>query len=198
MPIELTLTATSYLPGQLLTDAKEKIVLAGRSNVGKSSLLNALSGKKLAKTSSQPGKTQSVNYYLVESHNWYLVDLPGYGYAKASHSQRNQWSGLMDAFFREALGLVAVCVLLDARLPPQDKDLQMIRFVQENNFALLGILTKADKCTQRELASRISVWEGILPEPPVVTSAKTKKGLGTLISTMHAYVEQARAGRPKS
>ena len=117
MPIALTLTATSYLPGQLLTDSREKIVFAGRSNVGKSSLLNAISGRKLAKTSSQPGKTQSVNYYLVADQNWYLVDLPGYGYAKASHSQRQQWSGLLEAFFRDVSGLVAVCVLLDARLP---------------------------------------------------------------------------------
>ena len=192
MSFALTLYATSYLPGQLLTDSKEKIVFAGRSNVGKSSLLNALSGKKLAKTSSQPGKTQSVNYYLVEEQNWYLVDLPGYGYAKASHSQREQWSVLLEAFFRDVSGLVAVCVLLDARLPPQDKDLEMIRYVQENDFALLGILTKADKCTQRELAARLSVWEGILPEQPIVTSAKTKKGLGTLISTLNARVEAAR------
>ena len=196
MPIELSLTATSYLPGQLLTDSREKIVLAGRSNVGKSTLLNALSGKKLAKTSSQPGKTQSVNYYLVEGQNWYLVDLPGYGYAKASHALRNQWSGLLEAFFRDVSGLVAVCVLLDARLPPQDKDLQMINYVQERDFALLGILTKADKCTQRELQAKIAVWEGILPQPPLVTSAKTKKGLGALISTMHARVEAARASRP--
>ncbi|MBR3663854.1 MAG: YihA family ribosome biogenesis GTP-binding protein [Desulfovibrio sp.] len=193
MPIALTLTATSYLPGQLLTDSREKIVFAGRSNVGKSSLLNAISGRKLAKTSSQPGKTQSVNYYLVADQNWYLVDLPGYGYAKASHSQRQQWSGLLEAFFRDVSGLVAVCVLLDARLPPQDKDLQMIRFVQENGFALLGVLTKADKCTQRELAAKLTIWESILPEPPVVTSAKTKKGLGTLLSTLHARVEAAKA-----
>ena len=118
MALSVTLAATAYIPQQLVKNAKRKIVFSGRSNVGKSSLLNALFGEKLAKISSRPGKTQSINYYLAQAHDFYLVDLPGYGYAQANQAQRSAWGKLIEVFFDDVEALMAVCVLLDSRLPP--------------------------------------------------------------------------------
>ncbi|MBO4368789.1 MAG: YihA family ribosome biogenesis GTP-binding protein [Desulfovibrio sp.] len=184
MALSVTLALTAYIPQQLLRNSKPKIVFAGRSNVGKSSLLNALCGQNLAKISSKPGKTQSVNYYQVTGHDFYLVDLPGYGYAEASKDQRDSWRALLDAFFGNEENLICVCVLLDARLPPQDKDLQMIRYAQERDYRVRGIMTKADKCSKSMLAERMQTWITILKNPPIVTSAKNKQGIGDVRSML--------------
>ncbi|MBQ7617740.1 MAG: YihA family ribosome biogenesis GTP-binding protein [Desulfovibrio sp.] len=180
MVLSASLAVTAYIPQQLVKNAMRKVVFAGRSNVGKSSLLNALFGQKLAKVSGRPGKTQSVNYYLAQAYNFYLVDLPGYGYAQANHSQRSAWGKLIEVFFDDVEQLKAVFVLLDSRLEPQDKDLEMIAYARERGFTVQGILTKADKCSRQQLTERLAIWSAILPEPPLITSAKSKQGLSEL------------------
>ena len=180
MALSVTLAATAYIPQQLVKNAKRKIVFSGRSNVGKSSLLNALFGEKLAKISSRPGKTQSINYYLAQAHDFYLVDLPGYGYAQANQAQRSAWGKLIEVFFDDVEALMAVCVLLDSRLPPQDKDLEMIAYARERGFTVRGILTKADKCSRQLIKERLVTWETLLSESPLVTSAKNNQGLSDL------------------
>lgn len=175
----VSLEKTIYTLDQMERLAVLQIALAGRSNVGKSSLLNCLANRKnLAKTSSVPGKTRSLNYYLVHPEHFYLVDLPGYGYARRSKSERNAWVGLMRRFLTHNKGLAGLVLVLDSRLPPQAPDREMAGMALEQGLPLLPVLTKADKCTQREIAATKSAWMDLLgPEAaPVFFSAKTRQG----------------------
>lgn len=126
----------------------------GRSNVGKSSLINMLcNNQKLAKTSGQPGKTQSINHFTIESTQkekgpvtkWYLVDLPGYGYAKRSQSDRNRWEQMIDGYMRKRENLTMVFVLIDARHEPQQNDLDFVNQLGKWEVPFSIIFTKADK-----------------------------------------------------
>lgn len=181
MPPSLELIATVYLPQQLKDaplDAPQ-VALAGRSNVGKSSLVNRLAGtKKLAKISSTPGKTRSINFYRVHPEGWYLVDLPGYGYARTSKVEREKWAELIEAYLTGATGLRAVAVLLDSRLDPQVLDMDMVSWLKQTGTAALAVLTKADKCKQQEIARRQAQWREIMRSPvtPLPFSAVTGKG----------------------
>ncbi|MEE0910806.1 MAG: ribosome biogenesis GTP-binding protein YihA/YsxC, partial [Bacteroidales bacterium] len=117
----------------------------GRSNVGKSSLINMLVEKKdLAKTSSQPGKTQLINHFLI-NEEWYLVDLPGYGYAKTSMENRKKWRKMIEDYLLKRVNLLTVFVLVDSRLEPQKIDLEFINFLGENQVSITLIFTKTDK-----------------------------------------------------
>ncbi|RYD52709.1 MAG: YihA family ribosome biogenesis GTP-binding protein [Sphingobacteriales bacterium] len=130
----------------------------GRSNVGKSSLINMLTrNAKLAKTSAAPGKTQLINHFEIESEgakgvreNWYLVDLPGYGYAKVSQTQRANWQKMISGYLRDRPNLLTVFVLLDSRLRPQQLDLDFLAQLGQWEVPFNMIFTKADKVTQRE------------------------------------------------
>ena len=127
----LTLESTVYTLQQLLDVPEAQVALAGRSNVGKSSLINALAvRKKLAKVSATPGKTRSINFYRVQPHNFFLVDLPGYGYARASHSERRSWATLLEKYLSTCKNLCALALLLDSRLPPQKLDLELAGFAR--------------------------------------------------------------------
>lgn len=181
MDISLTLESTAYTLEQLTARPEAQIALAGRSNVGKSSLVNALAGrKKLAKVSSTPGKTRSVNFYLVQPLNFYLVDLPGYGYARASHSERDKWAKLLERYLTHCTTLKALALLLDCRLSPQQLDLNLASFAQAHGLPLVPILTKADKCKQRERAARQKEWQNILGICPVLTSSSSRLGIDAL------------------
>lgn len=181
MPISLTLESTAYTLDQLTARPEAQIALAGRSNVGKSSLVNALAGrKKLAKVSSTPGKTRSVNFYLVEPFRFYLVDLPGYGYARASHSEREKWAKLLERYLTECTSLKALALLLDCRLSPQQLDLSLASFAQVHGLPLVPILTKADKCNQRERMAKQKEWQNILGICPVLTSSSSRLGIDRL------------------
>ncbi|GAB1253697.1 ribosome biogenesis GTP-binding protein YihA/YsxC [Desulfovibrio falkowii] len=181
MAISLTLESTAYTLDQLTAHPEAQIALAGRSNVGKSSLVNALAGrKKLAKVSSTPGKTRSVNFYLVEPLRFYLVDLPGYGYARASHSEREKWAKLLERYLTECASLKALALLLDCRLPPQQLDLNLASFAQAHGLPLVPILTKADKCNQRERAAKQKEWQNIVGICPVLTSSSSRLGIDRL------------------
>lgn len=180
----LILEQTLYTLNQLKAAAPESahIALAGRSNVGKSSLINALAKRKqLAKVSSTPGKTRSVNLYRVEPHGFYLTDLPGYGYAKRSKSERELWAELIEKYLVECENLVAVAVLLDCRLEPQEADKMMVQFALAHNIPIIPVLTKADKCTQKERSERISQWTVLIPRAePLAVSSHTGMGLEKL------------------
>lgn len=119
MPSTVILEKTIYTIDQLIEMPLPQLALAGRSNVGKSSLLNRLSGRKnLAKISSTPGKTRSLNFYKVSPEDFYLVDLPGYGYARCSKSERDKWAKLIARYLQNNSWLIGVVALLDSRLPP--------------------------------------------------------------------------------
>lgn len=141
--VELTISAVR--PEQYPQDNLPEIALAGRSNVGKSSLINTLiNRKKLARTSSQPGKTQTLNFYNVE-HQLNFVDVPGYGYARASKQDREKWGAMIEEYFAQRQQLAGVISLVDSRYAPTQLDQQMIEFIHYYQFPLLVVGTKIDK-----------------------------------------------------
>lgn len=184
MKRELKLIKTIYTLEQLKCDPLSQIAIAGRSNVGKSSLINCLAGqKKLAKTSSSPGKTRSLNFYLILPEKFYLVDLPGYGYAKCSKKEREKWANLIYHYLNNNPYLKAIIILLDSRLSPQKLDLELISFLEQENIKIVPVLTKIDKCTQKEISRQVKNWLPILntdPKDLILFSSKTGKGKNKL------------------
>lgn len=169
-------------------DGLPEYAFIGRSNVGKSSLINALTNKKeLAKTSQQPGKTQLINHFIINDE-WYLVDLPGYGYAKASKSEREKWSRFINAYLKNRETLQCLMVLIDARHSPQAIDLEFCEWLGENGIPFHVIFTKADKVKNRDANNNIRLFEKALlemfEEMPkyVLTSSKTKVGRDQVLS----------------
>ena len=164
----------------------------GRSNVGKSSVINMLCNKKeLAKVSAAPGKTQLINHFEIQSGDrkkWYLVDLPGYGYAKRSMSQRKSWKTMIEGYIRKRENLVTVFALVDSRHSPQEMDLEFINKLGEWQIPFAIIFTKADKSTQRESAGNINeflkelskTWEETPPH--FLTSAVKHTGAKQILS----------------
>jgi GTP-binding protein len=164
------------------TDEKFEFAFIGRSNVGKSSLINMLTGKKnLAKTSGTPGKTQLINHFLIDE-KWYLVDLPGYGYAKASKTARFKWEKFISEYLTKRKNLMNTFVLLDARLEPQQIDLEFMNWCGEKGLAFSMVFTKIDKLSstalQKNLAKyrkeMLKYWDEL---PPVFTSS-SESGFG--------------------
>lgn len=154
----------------------------GRSNVGKSSLINMLTGRNsLAKTSSKPGKTQTINHFLINK-NWYLVDLPGYGFAKTSKTNRAKWGKMISDYllFRENLQLVFV--LADARLEPQQIDIDFINNLGENGVPFAIIFTKTDKNSSGKTMSNVQKMKNVLSETweelPTMFTSSAVSGLG--------------------
>ena len=184
MDMNLTLKDTIYTLEQLrsLDISMPQVVFAGRSNVGKSSLINALGARKnLAKVSATPGKTRSLNVYAVAPGSLYLIDLPGYGYAQCSKTEREKWSRLIHAYISHATNVRHFIALLDGRLPPQRLDVDLIAFARKKGMPLLPVLTKADKCKQRELAKRRQEWQSILGGiVPLTVSSKSGLGIKEL------------------
>ena len=173
-------------------DGRPEYAFIGRSNVGKSSLINMLTGVKgLAKTSGRPGKTQLINHFLINSE-WYLVDLPGYGYARTSKSSREKWSTMMRDYFLHREALTNVFVLIDSRIPPQRIDLEFISFLGENGIPLSIVFTKTDKEKQREVMTNIKAMKKSLLElweelPPMfLTSSLTGYGREALLDSIES------------
>ncbi|MFY7757429.1 MAG: ribosome biogenesis GTP-binding protein YihA/YsxC [Flavobacterium stagni] len=160
------------------TDGKPEFAFIGRSNVGKSSLINMLTAKKnLAKTSGTPGKTQLINHFSIND-SWYIVDLPGYGYAKASKSMRTKWEKFISDFLTKRETLMNIFVLLDSRLEPQKIDLEFMNWCGEKGLPFSMVFTKTDKLSssvlQKNLAKykkeMLKFWEEM---PPVFASSST-------------------------
>jgi len=163
-------------------DNRPEYAFIGRSNVGKSSLINMLTDVKgLALTSSTPGKTQLINHFLI-NNAWYIVDLPGYGYAQRGKKGREKIRGIIDAYLDEREELTCLFVLLDCRLEPQEIDLEFIHHLGESGIPFAIIFTKIDKISRSRLLSNVAAYKTKLLEtweelPPVFfTSAEHKKG----------------------
>lgn len=165
----------------------------GRSNVGKSSLINSLCNKEgLAKTSSTPGKTQCIVHFLV-NQEWYLADLPGYGYARTGRSQRERWQKMTREYMLRRPNLYCAFVLVDLRIPPQAIDMEFMEFLGENGVPLCIVGTKADKISSRQLDESVKSIQARLSEtwdplPPfIITSSKTNKGRDEILD----FIEKA-------
>ncbi len=136
----------------------------GRSNVGKSSLINMLTDrKKLAKISSKPGKTQTINYFLI-NYQWYLVDLPGYGYAKTSKKNRSSFEKIIKNYILRSPNLMNIFVLIDATIPPQKMDIDFINTMGMNQIPLTLIFTKIDKISKPKLESNVKIFKDTMLE----------------------------------
>ncbi|MDP4221065.1 MAG: ribosome biogenesis GTP-binding protein YihA/YsxC [Bacteroidota bacterium] len=171
-----------FTPEDLPSDGLPEIALFGRSNVGKSSLINTLADRKeIARTSSTPGKTQCLNYYLFD--NFYLVDMPGYGYARASKTSRFQWIGLIERYFETRNELRAVGILIDARHIGLANDVVLMQWLAEQEHPWFIVLTKIDKVKQQDLAAHEKYLKQEFRQAQVVfkTSSKDGKGVRTLL-----------------
>lgn len=165
----------------------------GRSNVGKSSLINKLCQRRsLAKTSSTPGKTQLINHFLI-NQSWYLVDLPGYGYARISKKIKEGFTDMIYSYLVERENLMNTYVLIDSRHPPQDIDLEFIEFLGVKGLPFTLVFTKIDKLNPNKLQANREVYEGRLLEdweelPAMLfTSAQTGEGAEELLDQISAY-----------
>lgn len=154
----------------------------GRSNVGKSSLINMLANQKgLAKTSSTPGKTQLINHFIIDE-KWYLVDLPGYGYAKASKTLKSGFSQLISDYISNRTNLINLFILIDIRLEPQKIDMEFIRWLGSNGIPFAILFTKADKISLNQQNSGMNLFRRTLEKewetlpPMILTSSKTGQG----------------------
>lgn len=155
----------------------------GRSNVGKSSLINRLTQRlKLAKTSSRPGKTQLINHFLINKE-WYLVDLPGYGYAKASKDQRKELQRVIDSYIGGRPNLMSLLVLIDIRLEPQKADKVFLNFLGENQVPFVIVFTKCDKLTTNQIQSNLAAYKRYLhqswEELPQLFLSSAETGFGS-------------------
>ncbi len=163
----------------------------GRSNVGKSSLLNALCNKKeLAKISSTPGKTQLINHFAITSgdkRDWYMVDLPGYGYAKVSQSSRKSWQKMIEEYIRKRETLINLFVLIDSRHEPQRVDLDYVNKLGDWSIPFALVFTKSDKSLQKEVAANVRKFLTAMSEkwtelpPHFVTSALKRTGIKQIL-----------------
>ncbi len=154
----------------------------GRSNVGKSSLINMLvERKKLAKTSSTPGKTQLINHFIIDE-NWYLVDLPGYGYAKSSKKDREKWGQMIHKYLMQRENLMCTFILIDSRLEPQKIDLEFIEWFGVNQLPFILVFTKSDKINKKTLVHNLDLFKKTLKEKwselpqMIVSSSKLSQG----------------------
>jgi len=165
----------------------------GRSNVGKSSLINMLAGrKKLAKTSGTPGKTQTINHFII-NEQWYIADLPGYGYAKVSKSLRHDWIKMIENYVLNRKNLMALFLLIDSRHEPIASDLEFMNYLGKNYVPFTRVFTKADKLKKKEMERIIEAhnkklyeqWEEL--PPYIITSSEDKRGREELLD----YVEKS-------
>jgi GTP-binding protein len=175
---------------------KPEYAFIGRSNVGKSSLINMLCGRKnIAHTSGKPGKTQMLNFYLIEDR-WYLVDLPGYGYARISKKKRREWEHMIRGYLVRRQTLQCAFILVDCNVPPQQLDIDFMNKLGEERIPFAIVYTKADKVKPAQLQSNIDLIETEILKhwtelpPTFLTSSETGRGKEELLSYIHQINEQ--------
>lgn len=196
---------TSYgNPRQMQPSEKPEIAFAGRSNVGKSSMINKIfNRKKLAKVSSMPGKTTTINFFSLE--NLIFADLPGYGYAKVSRSEKLRWGELIEYYFNSDRDLRLVFQLIDIRHKPTKDDIMMINFLIDNEFPFVVVLTKMDKLSTRQKKERLEALMQEIPCGDMVTmlpiSSETGEGIENIKQIIEdisaeAYEEESASEKP--
>lgn len=174
--LETVIGVTSKIPDNQMME----IAFAGKSNVGKSSLINALMNRKsLARTSAQPGKTQTINFYNINDE-LYFVDLPGYGYAKVSQAEKEKWGKMIEKYLRQSKVLQAVFLLIDIRHDPSANDKQMYDWIMSNGYHPIVIATKLDKIKRSQIQKQVKIIrEGLGADKETIIipfSAETKQG----------------------
>ena len=188
--LETVCGITSKLP----ENEHPEIAFAGKSNVGKSSLINALMNRKsFARISATPGKTQTINFYNINDA-MYLVDLPGYGYANASPAVKAKWGKMIEKYLRQSANLKQVFLLVDIRHDPSENDKMMYNWIVDNGFRPVIIATKLDKLKRSQIAKHVkAVRAGLgLKEDDILIpfSSQTKQGLDELWNTIEGYIGQ--------
>lgn len=186
--LDIVIGVTSAMPDTQYPE----VAFAGKSNVGKSSLINSLMNRKsYARTSSQPGKTQTINFYNINDC-MYLVDLPGYGYANASPAVKAKWGKMIEKYLRKSANLKQVFLLVDIRHDPSENDKMMYDWIVDNGFRPVIIATKLDKLKRSQVAKHVkAVRMGLgLREDDILIpfSSETKQGLDELWETVESYV----------
>ena len=171
---------------------RPEVAFGGRSNVGKSSLLNVLvNRRKLARTSGRPGRTQAINFFAVDDR-LYLVDLPGYGYARAPLKARESWGKMVENYLKGRANLKAVVVILDIRRDPSEDDKALLRWLAHYGIGSILVLTKADKLTRHQSIVRAKIIREQLPgtssDRPVIFSARTRDGRESLWQKIEATI----------
>jgi GTP-binding protein len=171
-----------------------EIALIGRSNVGKSSLINAFTNRKaLAKTSSQPGKTRLINFYAINSA-FCLVDLPGFGYAKVSHDEKRSWELMVNEYFEKREALKGALVILDPRRDAGPVEENLFGWIRDRGLAYTVVFTKIDKLSKNQLAQRLAALKKSIPlETPVLFSAVSGDGKVQLGKRLHEMLETAES-----
>ncbi len=188
--LETVIGVTSKIP----QNSMPEIAFAGKSNVGKSSLINAIMNRKsLARTSSSPGKTQTINFYNINDA-LYFVDLPGYGYAKVSQQEKEKWGKMVERYLHQSKVLVAVFLLVDIRHDPSANDKVMYDWIRANGFHPIVIATKADKINRSQLQKQVRVVRqglGVDRDTIVIPfSAQTKQGRDEIYELIDSMVGQ--------
>jgi GTP-binding protein len=178
--MDVSFVVSAFREGQYPPPDKPEVAFAGRSNVGKSSLINVLlSRKKLARVSSTPGRTQSINFFLVEAL-FYVVDLPGYGFARVPVEVRAMWGKMVETYLRSRSNLKAVVVIVDIRRGFYKGDLDLIQYLERFGKKAIVVLTKADKLSRQQCRSKMDEIRGQLAEmqkeDPILFSSKTGEG----------------------
>ncbi len=167
--MKIDITDTQFVksiaqPHQMIDHKGSEIAFAGRSNVGKSSLLNAITGKKkLAKISNRPGKTRTINVFSVNGQH-YFVDLPGYGFARVSKAEKEHWRALIEGYIIDNPKLKLICLLIDIRHKLQDNDRQMIEWLTFERIPFIIVLTKADKLSGNLMHKQVSYYRNLFPD----------------------------------
>lgn len=181
-----------YSLKQLPEPLVPEIAFAGRSNVGKSSLINSLVNRRnLVKTSARPGKTQSLNFFTVDN-SLTLVDLPGYGYAKVSRTMQLSWEKLITSYLLDRASLVCVVVIIDVRHELKEYDRNLVGWLREHEIPFLPVYTKSDKLSGNTLTRNAAALDAALtlrPEQRILFSAKTGRGLTELKSALATYLK---------
>ena len=182
-------TAAYGLAAQLPPCQTPEIAFAGRSNVGKSTLINKLFQRKnLARVSSVPGKTATINFYRCQDVTF--ADLPGYGYAKTAKSELRRWQELINAYLQQDRDIRAVLLLIDLRHPPTKNDLQMVDFLIDTEMPFAVVLTKADKLNKRERAERLALLPTELPQFEDLTTIVFSSVTGEGVEALRGLIEE--------